>query len=267
MINDDVLSGLATLADGSVDLVVTSPPYAGKPKYPGGERLDPDTYVAWFAPVADELLRVLTPTGSFVLNIKELARGGERHPYVLDLVLELRRRGWFWTEEYVWHKKNSYPGRWPNRFRDAWERLLHFTKSRRFAMYQDAVTVPVGDWHAKRMANLSATDRRRDPSRVGSGFGKRVENWKGRDRAYPTNVLHLATECGNRGHPAAFPEALPAWFIRLFTKPGDVVLDPFAGSGTTLVAAAHLDRNAIGIEISTSYCDLIRTSIGGLTCP
>ncbi|MCS6872998.1 MAG: site-specific DNA-methyltransferase, partial [Anaerolineae bacterium] len=65
---------------------------------------------------------------------------------------------------------------------------------------------------------------------------------------YPTNVLHLATECSNRGHSAAFPVALPEWFIKLFTKAGDVVLDPFIGSGTTAVAAKQLGRRWIGIE-------------------
>ncbi|NIP72087.1 MAG: site-specific DNA-methyltransferase, partial [Gammaproteobacteria bacterium] len=151
---------------------------------------------------------------------------GERHTYVLELILAMRRQGWRWTEEYCWHKKNCYPGKWPNRFRDAWERCLHFTRSRRFKMFQDAVRVPMGDWAQSRLRNLSDTDRRRDPSRVGSGFGKNVSNWLGRDTAYPTNVLHLATECANRAHSAAFPEALPAWFMRLFTEPGDVVLDP-----------------------------------------
>jgi len=101
---------------------------------------------------------------------------------------------------------------------------------------------------ASRLRNLSATDCQRDPSRVGSGFGKNVSNWVGRDSAYPTNVLHLATECANRGHSAAFPQALPEWFIRLFTEPGDLVLDPFLGSGTTALAAMSLGRAWCGME-------------------
>ena len=59
---------------------------------------------------------------------------------------------------------------------------------------------------------MSETDRLRDESRVGSGFGKKVENWLGRDKVYPTNVLHGATECGNRNHSAVFPAWLPEWF-------------------------------------------------------
>jgi len=116
-------------------------------------------------------------------------------------------------------------------------------------MYQDAVRVPMGDWRHARLKNLSETDKRRDNSKVESGFGKKIANWVGRDLAYPTNVLHLATECGNKSHSAAFPIELPSWFIKLFTQQGDVVLDPFMGAGTTALAAQTLQRNFCGIEL------------------
>lgn len=260
IIHDDCLTALRKLDADSVDLVVTSPPYAdSRVSTYGG--IAPDQYVEWFAPISKELLRVLKPEGSFVLNIKERVVKGERHTYVLELILEMRRQGWFWTEEYVWHKKNCYPGKWPNRFRDAWERLLHFTKSRKFAMYQDAVRVPMGDWKTARLKNLSSTDKLRDESRVGSGFGKKIENWIGRDLAYPPNVLHFATECANRNHSATFPKALPEWFIRLFTQAGDLVLDPFSGSGTTVLVAAKMGRHYIGIEIQAEYVKIAREAI------
>lgn len=248
----DCLSELQYLPDNSIDLIVTSPPYADQRKSTYGG-VKADEYVEWFLPIAEQLLRVLKPTGTFILNIKEKVINGERSTYVLELILAMRKMGWLWTEEFIWHKKNCYPGKWPNRFRDAWERLLQFNKSKNFNMYQDAVMVPTGDWAKTRLKNLSETDKRRDNSKVLSGFGKNISNWVGRDMSYPTNVLHLATECGNKNHSAAFPEALPSWFIKLFTQEGDWVLDPFMGSGTTNIAATKLLRNSVGIELLPEY--------------
>ena len=114
--------------------------------------------------------------------------------------------------------------------------------------------VPMGDWAKSRLKNLSETDRTRDESRVRSGFGKNISNWVNRDSAYPTNVLHLATECANRNHSASFPVSLPEWFIKVFTKEGDNVLDPFVGSGTSAIAAKKLRRKYIGIDVSLEYC-------------
>ncbi|MBZ0093350.1 MAG: site-specific DNA-methyltransferase [Sulfuricellaceae bacterium] len=252
LLHGDSAAELKGLADNSVDLIVTSPPYADQRKQTYGG-VAPDEYVAWFLPISAELLRVLKPSGTFILNIKERVVDGERHTYVLELILAMRQQGWLWTEEFMWHKKNSYPGKWPNRFRDSWERLLQFNKQRKFKMLQEAVMVEMGDWAKSRLRNLSKTDQERDESRVGSGFGKKIANWLERDKAYPTNVLHMATECSNRDHSAAFPEALPEWFIKLFTEPGDTVLDPFMGSATTLRVAKRLQRSAIGIDIHEDY--------------
>src|SRR5437588_9612052 len=256
----DCRDELKKLADNSVDLIVTSPPYADRrAKTYGGVK--PEEYVAWFLPRSEEFLRVLKPDGTFILNIKEKVEDGERHTFVIELILALRQQGWFWTEEFIWHKKNSYPGKWPNRFRDAWERLLQFNKTRKFKMYQEAVMVPMGEWAKTRLKKLSETDKRRDNSRVGSGFGKNISNWLGRTMAYPSNVLHLATESSNKQHSAVFPEELPSWFIKLFTEPHAIVLDPFLGSGTTCRAAAELGRRSVGIEIKKEYYNLARENL------
>ncbi len=256
---------LKDLTENSVDLIFTSPPYADRRIHTYGG-IKPEEYVEWFLPIGEQLLRVLKTSGTFILNIKEKAENGERHTYVLELILALRKQGWFWTEEFIWHKKNCYPGKWPNRFRDAWERLLQFNKTRKFKMYQEEVMVPVGDWANGRLKRLSETDMIRDNSKTGSGFGKNISNWLQRDKAYPTNVLHLATECNNKSHSAVFPEALPEWFIKLFTKESDCVLDPFMGAGTTIRVAQKMRRNSIGIEIVPEYYNMVKEQIEPIEC-
>jgi site-specific DNA-methyltransferase (adenine-specific) len=223
--------------------------------------ISPKKYVDWFLPISAELLRVLKPEGTFILNIKEKVVNGERSTYVLELILEMRKQGWLWTEEFIWHKKNCYPGKWPNRFRDSWERLLQFNKNKHFKMYQEAVMIPMGEWSKTRLKNLSTKDKTRDNSQVGSGFGKNISNWLDRSMAYPSNVLHLATECSNKNHSAAFPEELPEWFIKLFTQESDLVLDPFMGSGTTLIVANRMRRNSIGIDLVPEYCEMARKQV------
>jgi len=251
---------LKKLQENSIDLIFTSPPYADRRKSTYGG-ITPDKYVEWFLPISKELLRVLKPTGTFILNIKEKAENGERNTYVMELILALRKQGWLWTEEFIWHKKNSYPGKWPNRFRDAWERLLQFNKTKNFNMYQDAVKIPIGDWANGRLKNLSETDKIRDTAKNGSGFGKNISNWLGKETVYPDNVLFLPTECNNKNHSAAFPDALPEWFIKLFTKESDTVLDPFMGSGTTNFVAKRMYRNSIGIEILPEYYNMVKTEL------
>ncbi|MBI4258058.1 MAG: site-specific DNA-methyltransferase [Thaumarchaeota archaeon] len=255
IIKRDCLEVLKTLPNSSIDLIVTSPPYAYNRKATYGG-IPVQRYVEWFLPISEQLRRVLKPDGSFILNIKERAVNGERGTYVYELVMAMRKQGWLWTEEYLWHKKNTYPGRWPNRFRDLWEHCYQFTKTKKFKIFQDAVRVPIGKWAEKRLARLSETDKRRDESRTLSGFGKNVSNWVGKKLVYPGNVLYLATESSNVGHSAAFPVALPTWFIKLLTTEGDTVLDPFVGSGTTAIACLRLGRHFIGIELDDRYYQL-----------
>jgi len=246
------------------NLIITSPPYAdARKKTYGG--IHPDDYVEWFLPKSEEFFRVLKPNGTFVLNVKERVVNGERHTYVLDLIGRMREQGWLWTEEFIWHKKNCHPGKWPNRFRDAWERCLQFNKNKKFNMYQEAVMVPIGDWANTRLKNLSDVDKRREESRAGSGFGKNVSKWIGRDLVYPTNVIQLATECGNVNHSAAFPVSLPDWFIKLFTQKGELVLDPFSGSGSTGVAAKRLNRGYVLIDTIQKYTELAKLRVENAT--
>jgi site-specific DNA-methyltransferase (adenine-specific) len=104
----DCCKKLQEIEDNSIDLIFTSPPYADQRKNTYGG-IHPDKYVEWFLPISKELLRVLKPSGTFVLNIKERVVDGERHTYVIELILEMRKQGWLWTEEFIWHKKTVTP--------------------------------------------------------------------------------------------------------------------------------------------------------------
>lgn len=273
----DILEDVSLFPDNSVDLIFTSPPYSDRRKTTYGG-IHPAEYVSWFLPISEQLKRVLKPKGSFILNIKEHVNNGERLTYVIELILALREKGWCWIEEYCWYKKNSYPGKWPNRFRDSWERCLHFTLQKKFKMYQDAVKVPIGDWSKKRFKSMSEKDFIRTFSGTNAHFGRNVSNWLKRKKVYPhnvvvfegehyietTNVVQLATECHNRNHSAAFPVELPTWFIKLFTKKGNVVLDPFMGIGTTATACLLSKRNFIGIELQKEYINEAKQNIESL---
>lgn len=223
----------------------------------------PPQYLEWFRPRAEQIFRILKPTGSFILNIKEKVVDGERHTYVLDLILTLKRDiGFRWTEEYIWHKTTAMPGKWKYRFRDSWERILHFTKTENIKMYQDAVKVPIGDWTDARLSNMSENDQTRQRSATNPKTGRRMANWEGKKMVLPTNVLHKPPVCHNTGHSAAFPEWLPEFFIKLLTNRGDLVLDPFVGSGTTVKVAERLERKSVGID--TDYTCVAKLREGGL---
>lgn len=106
IILSDCRKKLKELDDDSIDLIITSPPYADRrSKTYGG--IHPDKYVEWFLPISEQLLRILKPSGTFILNIKERVSNGERHTFVLELILEMKKQGWFWTEQFIWHKRNS----------------------------------------------------------------------------------------------------------------------------------------------------------------
>lgn len=185
----------------------------------------------------------------------------------MELILALKEMGWMWVEEYCWFKKNSYPGKWKNRFRDNWERCLHFTKQNKFKMYQEAVKVPIGDWAKTRFNSMSERDLVRSASNTNEAFARNLTHWLNKRKVYPhnvvvfekehyimpSNVLHFPTECKNKNHPAPFPIELPTWFIKLFTRKEHIVLDPFIGIGTTALASLLLDRKYIGIENKEEY--------------
>lgn len=270
---DDV----ARLLDGAtINLGVTSPPYADRRKYDetsGFKPIPPDEYVEWFVPIAANVARHLAEDGSWIVNIKAGAEGLDRDLYVMDLVIaHVRAWGWHFGDEYCWERV-GVPKQPAMRFKNQWEPIYQFSRGRwkfrpenvRHAS-EDAMTYdPEYNYIAERRQGDGTPMRRK---------GRGNTSWQGRQGqaggafpdydevkdgfAYPGNRLpnyngsHEAT-----GHSAAYPVGLPAFFIKAYTDPGDVIYDPFTGSGSSLLAAHQTERIGYGVEISPAYVDII----------
>jgi len=246
---------------GSVDLIITSPPYADarKSHY---DSIHPDHFAEWFLTFHEPMLKALKPSGSLVINIKDKIVDGARHRYVWDTINAFTRRGWYAIDDYIWHKTNPMPGFWPSRLRDGWEYCFHLAPTRRPYIDFAAVRQPIGKWSNSRLANLGANDTTRQNSANSSGFGRNISRWIKRETVLPSNVLSFPLVGKNKGHPAVFPVELPAFFIKLLTPPNGLVVDPFAGSGTTGVAAADLNRRFVMIDNNKKYCHLACDRLG-----
>lgn len=251
----DAALWLPALPVGGVDLYFTSPPYADARAY---SRIHPDRYVEWFLPFARAMYDTTAETGSLVLNIKNRVanRGplrGQRHPYVYELVLALQHMGWRWIETYIWAKPNAIPGRFGPRTKDSFEYVYHFARGPRPHFDLDAVRVPYkADAAEIARRNRDALGRRTTEA----GFGRDRTKTYRLGGADPGNVVAVAqTYNQHRGvaHTAAMPEGLASFFIRAASPAGGVVLDPFAGSGTSVVVARRLGRRAGGLEIHGDF--------------
>ncbi len=274
--SENVLKDKRSFPDESIDLIVTSPPYSDRRSNDYGG-VKADKYVEWFLPISSEMYRVLKPQGSLIINIKEHVEDGERQTYVIELILAMKKQGWKWVDEYCWYKKTAFPGKWPNRFRDSFERCLHFTKNKKFFMDQDAVKVKIGDWAEKRFKSMSEVDFINHASKNNKHLNRKVSNWLDKqtvyphnvlvfeEEHYPTNVLEISPVTTDKNHSACFPIELPAWFIMLLSPEGGIVLDPFSGIGTTALAAVLLNRNFKGIEKEEAYKNISEENLADLS--
>jgi len=239
----------------SVDLFFTSPPYADARTY---SVIHPDRYVEWFLPFARGMLAATKPTGSLILNIKNrVAKSGplkgQRHPYVYQLVLAMQHMGWRWVETYIWAKPNAIPGRFGPRTKDAFEYVYHFAKGTKPYFAIDALRVPYRANEAEIARRLHDRLGRRSTE---AGFGRDRTKTYLLGGADPGNVVSVPqTYNQHRGvaHTAAMPEGLAEFFIKAASPPGGIVIDPFAGSGTTIVVGRRLGRLSGGFELHPEY--------------
>ncbi|MHB0946945.1 MAG: DNA-methyltransferase [Sedimentisphaerales bacterium] len=254
IVTDDCRNALS-IYKNSVDLIVTSPPYADARKN-HYDSIHPDKFAEWFATFHQAFWDSLKPEGSLVINIKDKVVDGVRHRYVWHTIEKLTSLGWYCIDDYIWHKTNPMPGYWPNKLRDGWEYCFHLAKTKKPYFNHDAVRKPIGDWAKTRLANLSENDLTRQNSVNKSGFGRNISRWVGQKTATPSNIISLPLVGVNKGHPAVFPPDLPAFFIKLLSPSKGLILDPFAGSGTTGAAAMELGRDCLLIDNNKQYTEL-----------
>ncbi len=240
---------------GKVDLIVTSLPYAdARRRHYGG--VHPDAFADWFLTFHQIFWDVLKPTGSFVVNIKDKVVDGVRHRYVWHTIEALCEKGWLAIDDYIWHKPNPMPGYWPTRLSDGWEYCFHLAKQKKPFFDHEGVKRPIGDWAESRLSNLSEGDLSRHNSVNESGFGRDLSRWVGKDKVLPSNVLTYAVVGKNKTHPAVYPASLPEFFIKLLCPERGLVLDPFAGSGTTGIAALSLGRDCVLVDNQEKYYNI-----------
>jgi DNA modification methylase len=256
--------------DESVDLIMTSPPFAlQRPKEYGNE--SQEAYKDWFLQFADEFWRVLKPTGSLVIDLGGAWEAGQpvKSIYAFELLVSLCRRPnrpFVLAQDFYWHNpaRLPSPAQWVTvervRAKDAVNYLWWLGKqpnpkadnSRVLREYTDSM---------KRLIKSKEYNRGRRPS----GHVVREGFTADHGGAIPSNMLSISNtgndsayldackEKGVRPHPARFPADLPEFFIRFLTEPGDLVLDPFAGSNMTGAVAESLGRRWLSVDIDAHY--------------
>lgn len=263
---------LNNFESNSIDLIVTSPPYADQRMYGSkNSKISPDDYVDWFIPKAIQFQRVLKDSGSFILNINDKVVNGFQHTYVFDLVVKLTRYAKFnLVRDYIWFNPSTPPNIFSSgkygRTKKSHEYVFWFSKGKNWTFHLDPIRKP----YSKDMEKFLN----------GNGKGGRTENkrpsthsfdcskvWKDNGGSDPGSVIEMGNTssndafikmCRERGvhHPARFPEGLVEFFILSGSNKGDIVLDPFSGSGTTALISQRNKRRWIGIDMNPVYNQL-----------
>lgn len=254
--NKDCLEHMKTIEDDSIDMIFTSPPYADRRKSTYGG-LKSDKYNDWFIELAKEMKRIIKPTGSIFINLKAHCDGGVRDLYVMKLVIRMvEELELNFIDELCW-TKSGFPGRYYGRFKNAFEPIYHFSKgTAKEIKFNPVACGKLVDREMVERANRKYCGMPEN----GSGMSQmKSENAKKLKKCRPSNVIHVVNVTNqqslNKFHPAVFPIKLVDFFVKSYTNRGDVVYDPFHGSGTTCRSCMELGRNYIGSEILKEYYD------------
>ena len=247
------LDVLRQVPDDTFDLVMTSPPYDGQPKYGNGERYERDWYEDTFLKISAEVLRTLKPHGSFVLNYRSRRHNGERGTLQYELVLWLREQGFKFCDDFVWGKPSPPPGRWNRHLKDGVEYCFQFAKSSDWQFFPEHCLTPAR-WDRRDVERRKKLAHNYERVNEPSGQGRRRVQ-AGPDMVRPSTLIYMEPEFlpNPTRHPTRFPVELPSFFIKLLTKPGQLVFDPFGGTCTTAVAAEKLERRWLVCELDERF--------------
>lgn len=238
----DAIKWLKTLSSASVDLIFADPPYnIGKAEWDTFE--SHQQYIEWSLQWIKEAARVLKPAGTlYICGFSEIL-ADIKHPAFRYFA------GVRWI---VWHYKNK--ANLGNDWGRSHESILHFRKSKKYTMNIDDIRVPYRNHTLKYPEHPQAIT-----SQYGNGK-PRSATWRPHPKgAKPKDVIEIPTTCNGMNektpHPTQKPEELVRKFVLASSDPGDVVIDPFLGSGTSVVVAEQLRRKWSGCDISTTYCE------------
>lgn len=262
---------------GMVNTIITSPPYAKKRanKYfvPGV-----DAYAMWLTELSKNFYKILSADGSFFLNVKEPTEDGQRSLCVFETVILMVKFGWKYIEEYVWVKK-GLTGGWKTRLRNDYEPVYWFAKDDPAVIariYEEGVIE--GDAYVDefgRVLHIAKTVKVKFYPKANGNVSDRFTRIKiktenettgnvaasglaiNKGIVAPGNVVFAKKNVESWGHPAMFNTELVEFFTNMTTDKGDIIMDPFGGSGTTMIAAENIGRKSVLIEMKPEYCDIV----------
>lgn len=264
----DARDVLQTLEDGTIQSIITSPPYWNlrdyqvsdskwKDGWEGslGNEPGPEQYVSHVLEVFKMALPVLKETGTLWLNLGDCHKNGYLVGVPWLVALGMKRIGWNLVRDIIWQKQNPSPENIKNRPVSSHEYIFMFSKSEKHYYDPDVIRFPFSDSYLERCKYPIGfkDDGSRIRNKGSFSYGMRDPDPKGR---LLRDVWTFTTSRTSHNHPAVFPEELPRRCILLSSKEGDTILDLFAGSGTTIKVARDLKRNGIGIDINPEYKDL-----------
>lgn len=280
----DCLDVLKDIPSDSIDLIMTSPPYADQIKDYGEKvkRIKPNEYNAWFLPRAREFFRVLKPEGSFVLNISDKTDGCFQNLFVFRLIIALCDEiGFHLVRDYIWYNPATPPNIFSSgtkgRTKKSHEYCFWLSKSEKWTFNMDPIRKP----YCKNMMDIidgkvvKRGGRENNTRPSGHNFDL-SHAWNNKGGADPGSVITVSNTASNNlvqrickelgiKHPARFPEKLVEFFILSGSNPGDIVMDPFAGSGTTGVVAHKNGRKYLCIDINQDFQKLGQAWINSIS--